>query len=531
MMLGAFLLLAAFPFIWRWEAGGTRAGRPAAAVTTASGGAAAATAAQAGATSASTATQAGAASATAGSPQATTSAGPEPAGGAAAALVDTPFGRVPRALPVPLNPAVASDLHPLPFTPAEPFDASSLQSEAAILIDATTGDILFQKNADEELPPASVTKLMTLDLAFDAVEDGRLSPDAEFPVSVRAWRTGGSSMFLDPSMKVRLRDLLYGVAVDSGNDATVVLAEGLRGSVEAFVETMNAHAKELGMAHTHFVTPNGLPAPGHYSAASDLARLARHYLNAHPEALVFHSTRQFTFNEITQYNQNPLLIHDYPGADGLKTGFASDCFNLVGTARRGDTRLIVVTLCARSEAARYQDASRLLDWGFANFETLVALRPQAELGAVPVPDGRRTEVPVRAAAPVALTVPRAAGATDGVRVELAAAPSLKPPLLAGQVVGEARVQVGGRLMARVPVVAAADVAKAPAWTRFGRRHPHLRAAVVLGALAAGAAGLLAWDRARRRRRRLRRFPALRYGGAWGGGSSWGGGWPSDRSGE
>lgn len=501
VILLAFLLMAAFPFVHKWEAGARRSGA---------------------ADTHGKTTTAQPAKGTAPLPQGAASAG-------LSASVDTAFGRVPRAYPVRVDPAEASALHPLSFSPAEPFDAASVQSEAAILVDATTGDVLFAKNADEELPPASVTKLMTLDLAFDALEKGRVTPDTEFPVSVRAWHTGGSSMFLDPSMKVRLRDLLYGIAVDSGNDATVVLAEGLAGSYDAFVADMNAHAKELGMAHTHFVTPNGLPAPGHYSAASDLARLARHYLNAHPEALLFHSTKEYTFNDITQYNQNPLLIHDYPGADGLKTGFASNCFNLVGTARRGDTRLIVVTLCARTESARYEDASRLLDWGFAQFQTVVPLTPSTELGRVPVPDGRRTEVPVRAAKEVAVTVPRSAAGRPDVSVELAPAAALKPPLSAGQVVGEVHVRLDGRVVATVPTVAATGVEKASAWTRFGRHHPHLRTGAVLATAALAVAGVLAWDRARRRRRLLRRFPALRYGGAWGGGSSWGGS-RSDRGG-
>lgn len=458
----------------------------------------------------------------AGPAQAAPSADVAAAGFAARRWIATPFGRVQPALAVPVPLRDSARLKDGTAPPADAFDTSLLHSRAAILIDATTGAILAEKDQDEPLPPASLTKLMTLDIAFEDIESGRHKPGDTFPVSVKAWRTGGSRMFIDPSMRVRLQDLLYGIAVDSGNDAALAVAEGMAGSEGAFVDRMNAHASALGMTHTHFENTNGLPATGHLSSAADLARLARHYLDAHPEALLFHATRQYTFKGITQWNQNPLLIHDYPGADGLKTGFASDCFNLAGTARRGDTRLLVVTLCAPTESARNQDAQNLLDWGFAEYRTAVPVAAGQDLRAVPVTSGVDDRVGVRVASALAVTVPAkmSADAPGGLQLALDLPRSLTAPLSAGQVVGTVKVIMGGKVVASAPAVAAAPVARLGAMAGLRQAHP-AGVWILFAALAATAlAGVLGLDRLRRRRRLtrlLRGLPRLRFGDRWGGG--------------
>ncbi|MDR2819893.1 MAG: D-alanyl-D-alanine carboxypeptidase [Desulfovibrio sp.] len=244
----------------------------------------------------------------------------------------------------------------------EPFDL--LGVNAAILFDSDNGAILFEQNADERIPPASLTKILSMFLAFDHIRAGRATLDSEVVVSRDAAHAGGSRMGLKKGRRVRLRELLLGMAVSSGNDASVAVAEFVGGSVPAFVNMMNAKAKKLGMADSYFCNPNGLPDPAQRTTARDMLTLARAYLRAHPEAMRYHNTPALNFRGQVTWNKNPLL-GQYAGVDGLKSGWIRDSgYNLIFTASRANKRLLAVTLGAPSARARGAEACRLLDAGF-----------------------------------------------------------------------------------------------------------------------------------------------------------------------
>ena len=242
--------------------------------------------------------------------------------------------------------------------------ASHLELRSAILLDAADGQVLFEQDADLPIPPASVTKVLTLYLIFDAIKQGQVHLTDQVPVSRRAASTGGSRMGLRAGKEVQLEELIKGIAVVSGNDAAVAAAEYLCGSVEHFVWKMNLKAKELGMTNSEFMTPNGLPAKGQLTTARDLARLSRSYLQHYPDSLNIHSLTSYTYGNATHHNANRLL-GACPGVDGIKTGFVcASGFNLAATARRGDVRLIAVALGARNPWIRSIETERLLEAGF-----------------------------------------------------------------------------------------------------------------------------------------------------------------------
>jgi D-alanyl-D-alanine carboxypeptidase (penicillin-binding protein 5/6) len=239
-----------------------------------------------------------------------------------------------------------------------------LSVHSAILMDATTGRVLFSHNADAPLQPASIAKVLSLYLADEAIREGRVRPTDAVKVSRKAGRTGGSRMFLQAGSELPLEELLKGMAVVSANDASVAVAEYIGGNVDAFVEMMNRKARELGMHHSVFKNPNGLPARGQYTTARDMLILASSYLQRFPEALDLHSQQYFTYNDITQRNRNSLLRH-YPDADGLKTGWVCEAgYHIVATAKRGNTRLIAVVMGAKNPGTRAREAEKLLDEGF-----------------------------------------------------------------------------------------------------------------------------------------------------------------------
>ena len=247
---------------------------------------------------------------------------------------------------------------------AEVSGASYLDTRSAILIDAADGQLLYEQNADLPIAPASVTKILTLYLVFDAIKQGRVHPMDRVSVSKRAANTGGSRMGLRYGRDVTLEELIKGIAVVSGNDAAVAAAEHLSGSVEHFVMKMNIKAKELGMMNSEFMTPNGLPAKGQVTTARDLSKLSLSYIRHYPEALHIHSLTSYTYCTSTHHNANRLL-GTCPGVDGIKTGFVcASGYNLAATAKRGDVRLIAVVLGARSPWIRTIETDRLLEAGF-----------------------------------------------------------------------------------------------------------------------------------------------------------------------
>jgi D-alanyl-D-alanine carboxypeptidase len=239
-----------------------------------------------------------------------------------------------------------------------------IKAQSAILINAETGKVLYTKRADRPIQPASLTKILTLYLLHEAINEGKIFPSDRVKISPDAYFTGGSSMYLEERSDVELEDLIKGIVVVSANDASVAVAEYIGGDVASFVKMMNAKARELGMKHSRFMNPNGLPARGQISTARDIARLSRAYIRKFPESLNLHTMQSFTYRNITQSNNNVLLKY-YPDVDGLKTGFVRAAgFHLIVTARRDDTRLIAVILGEKNPGIRAQDAEKLLDVGF-----------------------------------------------------------------------------------------------------------------------------------------------------------------------
>lgn len=243
-------------------------------------------------------------------------------------------------------------------------EALRLTTHSAILMDMTTGRILYSHNADDAIQPASITKILSLYLADEAIREGRVRSGDPVRISRKAGRTGGSRMFLQAGSEIPLEELLKGMAVVSANDASVAVAEYIGGDVDVFVELMNRKAKELGMTSSFFRNPNGLPAKGQITTARDVLILAREYLRSFPESLNLHSQQYFTYREITQQNRNTLLKR-YPNADGLKTGWVHKAgYHIIATARRGNTRLIAVVMGAKNPKIRTRETERLLDEGF-----------------------------------------------------------------------------------------------------------------------------------------------------------------------
>jgi D-alanyl-D-alanine carboxypeptidase len=235
---------------------------------------------------------------------------------------------------------------------------------SAILMDMSTGRVLYSHNADDPLPPASITKVLSLYLADEAIREGRVRPTDPVRISRKAGQTGGSRMYIQAGSEIPLAELLKGMAVVSANDASVAVAEHIGGDVETFVGQMNRKARELGMERSVFKNPNGLPAKGQFTTARDMMILAGHYLRRFPESLDLHSQQYFTYHDITQRNRNSLLRH-YPDADGLKTGWiVKSGYHIVATAKRGNTRLIAVVMGAKTPGIRAREAARLLDEGF-----------------------------------------------------------------------------------------------------------------------------------------------------------------------
>lgn len=243
--------------------------------------------------------------------------------------------------------------------------SAQLNVRGAIMMDLDTVKVIYRQNENKKIPPASLTKIMTMYLVFDAIKDKKISLNTKVKVSRKAARTGGSSMHLKTGETVTVKELLYGMAVASGNDACVAIAEHLAGSEQKFVKLMNQKAKRLKMNNTVFKTCNGLPAKGQYTTAKDMLALSRNYIMVHPESLLYHNTKRYYHNRYRLKNNNPLL-GTYKGADGLKTGWTTASgYNIVSTARRGGTRLLAVILGANSDRIRAKELRRLMDAGFA----------------------------------------------------------------------------------------------------------------------------------------------------------------------
>lgn len=301
---------------------------------------------------------------------------------------------------------------------AIPAPAGALETEAreAFLIDLETGTVLLDKNSEERMPPASMSKIMTTYVVFQHLKDGRLSLDDELPVSEKAWRKGGSKMFVELGSHVRVEDLLRGVIVQSGNDACIVLAEGLAGSEEAFAEEMTKVARDIGLKDSHFANATGWPDPDHWMTARDLALLAQRIIEQFPEHYSFYSETEFTWSDIKQRNRNPLLYTSL-GADGLKTGHTEEAgYGLTVSAERDGRRVILVVNGLSSEKARAEESARLIGWAFREFENYVLLEAGEVAEQAKVWYGQSDTVPLVAPEAVKATLSRKANSEMIVKV-------------------------------------------------------------------------------------------------------------------
>jgi len=307
--------------------------------------------------------------------------------------------------------AFLAALVPTVLIPTGPARAIETTAKQAILMDFETGTVLMEKNARSPMYPASMTKVMTAYIAFQRLSEGRLSLDDEIPVSEKAWRKGGSKMFIEVGNRVRVEDILRGIIVQSGNDASIALAEALSGTEGAFAEKMNETALDIGMTDTQFRNSTGWPDPEHYTTAYDLARLAQRLIADFPEYYHYYSETEFTWNEIRQGNRNPLLYRPGLGADGLKTGHTEAAgYGLTASAKRGDQRLIAVINGLDSVRARGTEAEKILEWGFRNFENRTLFKAGDTVEEAGVWLGVEETVPLVTKEPVRLTLPRSGNA-------------------------------------------------------------------------------------------------------------------------
>ena len=336
------------------------------------------------------------------------------------------------------------------------------RAEHALLMDAETDTILFQKAADVAMPPASMAKLMTMAVVFDAIKSGRLSLDTEFEVSENAWRngganSGGSTMFAKLGSTIRVEDLMHGVIIQSGNDACITIAEGMAGTERTFADLMNAEARKLGLTGSHFTNSTGLPDPDQYVTAMDLARLAKHIIYDFPEFYPIYSQTEFTWNKIKQHNRNPLLEMNI-GADGLKTGYTDDSgYGLVGSAVRDGQRLIMVINGTKSEKERAEEARKLMDWGLRGFERVELFRAGEVIADASVFGGSRSSVGVMGKDGITVLVPR--GSRDLIKGRIDYQGPVPAPVEVGQEIGTLRITLGEDVLREAPVYAEDDVGK------------------------------------------------------------------------
>ena len=358
--------------------------------------------------------------------------------------------------------ASSASLAAAPIVPAPP----SIAANGYILLDHDSGRVLAEQRADERMDPASITKLMTGYLVFQALKDKRLALTDKVKVSEHAWRTGGavtdgSTSFLELGSEVPVDALIQGMIVQSGNDATIVLAEKLGGSEDGFAQIMNEYAKRLGLKGTRFMNSWGKPHPEHYSTARDIATLTNALIRDFPEYYKYYAQREFTWNNHRQFNRNGLLGRD-PSVDGVKTGHTESAkYCLVTSAKRNGMRLVSVVLGADSIRAREDASATLLNYGYTFFETVKLQDAGAVVLKPAVYKGAATSVDAGSRMPIAVTVAR--GSADQITKEAVVNGPLVAPIEDGQVVGEYKVSVGDEVVARIPLTALSKVDEGGVW--------------------------------------------------------------------
>src|SRR3954463_11811746 len=341
-----------------------------------------------------------------------------------------------------------------------------IAARSYMVVDVTANQVLAGRDIDSPVEPASLTKLMTQYLVFDALRAKKITLEQRLPVSVRAWKVGGSTMFIDPKMQVPVDDLIKGMIVQSGNDATIVLAEGVGGSVEHFVELMNEQAKRLGMKNTTYKNPEGLTTPGHTTTARDLSILAAHIVQDFPEYVHYYSIRKYRYEgtpTANDTNRNMLLFRD-PTVDGLKTGHTEAAgYCLIATAKRDfpnlqARRVLAIVLGASSETARANEAQKLLNWGYTAYEDVKLFDANQAVVTPEVWKGAQKTAKLGRLQPIVLAVP--AGTSARIKTQVARPDPLIAPLVKGQQVGTVKVTSGDQQLAEVPLVALEGVEQA-----------------------------------------------------------------------
>ena len=330
-----------------------------------------------------------------------------------------------------------------------------------ILIEASTGAVLFEKNADELRSPASMMKLMTVEVVFHAIKTGKVKLTDEYPISEYAWRHGGapsgtSTMFASIHSNVSIGDLLQGAIVDSGNDACIALAEGMAGSEQTFAsDFMTKQARELGLTKSTFANSNGLPDPDNEMTVRELAILARHIILTYPELYKLFSQKAFTWNKIRQLNRNPLL-NSMEGADGLKTGYTKEGgYGLVGSVVQNGIRLIVAVNGLKTKKERATEANKLLEWGFHNFSKRPVFAAREPLGYASVFGGNSRSVEVTSLNPIQVMVQK--GGNNQLKARVVYTGPVRAPIAAGQRIGVVKVWRGDDLAVEAPVYAAQPI--------------------------------------------------------------------------
>ncbi len=350
-------------------------------------------------------------------------------------------------IPLLLSLLLVSPVHPQQ-APAPP----SLAAKSWMLLEMGSGQALTAEKPDERLEPASLTKLMTAYLAFSAIHKKTIAIDQALPVSEKAWRTGGSKMFIRVDTQVPVDDLLKGMIVQSGNDACVALAEGIAGSEENFAQMMNREAQRLGMKNTNFTNATGLPDPNLYTTARDLAILAGALIRDFPEEYrKYYSMKEFRYNNITQPNRNRLLFID-PSVDGVKTGHTEAAgYCLISSAMRDKRRLLSVVLGTKSDSTRASESLKLLNWGFISYDAVTLQTKEQPIATLRVWKGAQSEVKAGFTADLSIAVPK--GYADKVKSDFVAEPRLIAPIEQGQRLGTLKVSIDGKPYNEYPVIA------------------------------------------------------------------------------
>jgi D-alanyl-D-alanine carboxypeptidase (penicillin-binding protein 5/6) len=348
-------------------------------------------------------------------------------------------------------PDLASAAPPVPAPP-------QLGAESYLLMDFNSGRVLVENNPDMRVEPASITKLMTAYVVFHELADGKIRLEDTVTISENAWRTGGSRMFIEPNMQITVEDLIRGMVIQSGNDASVALAEHVAGTEAAFASLMNHYAELLGMQGTHFVNATGLPDPEHYTTARDVVLLSAATVRDFPDYYAWYSEKEFTFNNIRQHNRNTLLWRD-PAIDGLKTGHTESAgYCLAASAKRDGMRLVSALMGSTSESSRASETQTLLNYGFRFFETVQLYQAGQELTRARVWKGLEEEVPLGLTEEMFVTIP--SGRYDDLEAQVQMQPQLTAPLAAGDTVGQINVKLGEDTVASRNLVTLAAVEEA-----------------------------------------------------------------------